>query len=152
MATGTTNWTTGAIDLSPGQNVLTVTARDAANNTSSARLTVTFSATSLAFTDDPLKAQITIVKAVHVTELRAAIDNARVSRGLLRFGWTDATITAGVTVVKTLHMLELRAALDELYHAASRTPPVYSDSRFEAGATSIKASHLDEVRAALKAF
>jgi Glucodextranase, domain B len=41
IATGTTSWTSSGIDLQPGLNVLTVTARDAAGNTATATLTVT---------------------------------------------------------------------------------------------------------------
>ena len=39
-ATGTTNWTVSGIVLQSGPNVLTVTARDAAGNTSTDQLTV----------------------------------------------------------------------------------------------------------------
>jgi hypothetical protein len=45
-ATGTTNWSAAGITLQPGTNVLTVTARDAANNTATATLTVTFTDTT----------------------------------------------------------------------------------------------------------
>src|SRR5207249_469055 len=79
-ATGTTSWTASGIVLEPGTNVLTVTARDAAANTATASVTVTLSAT-LTFTDDPLAAQSTPIKVVHVMELRAAIDSVRVARG-----------------------------------------------------------------------
>jgi len=41
-ATGTTSWTAGGIVLQPGSNVLTVSAWDAAGNTGTATLTVTF--------------------------------------------------------------------------------------------------------------
>jgi PKD repeat protein len=43
-ASGTTNWSTGGISLSPGQNVITVTATDAAGNVASDTLTVTYTA------------------------------------------------------------------------------------------------------------
>ena len=43
-ATGTTSWSVGAIALQPGSTVITVTARDAAGNTSSDVLTVTVNA------------------------------------------------------------------------------------------------------------
>jgi hypothetical protein len=43
-ATGTTTWSVSGISLLPGTNVLTVTARDAANNVSTAGLTVTYTA------------------------------------------------------------------------------------------------------------
>ena len=41
-ATGTTSWSVSGIVLLSGQNVLTVTARDAAGNTSTDTLTVTY--------------------------------------------------------------------------------------------------------------
>src|SRR6185295_13874303 len=44
-ATGTTSWSATGIVLQPGVNVLTVTARDAANNPATATLTVTYDAT-----------------------------------------------------------------------------------------------------------
>ena len=43
-ATGTTSWSVSSIALQPGTNVLTVTARDAAGNTATATLTVTYTA------------------------------------------------------------------------------------------------------------
>src|SRR5947208_15051783 len=44
-ATGTTSWTASGIVLQPGTNTLTVTARDAAGNTATGILTVTFTPT-----------------------------------------------------------------------------------------------------------
>jgi hypothetical protein len=58
-ATGTTSWSATGIALQSGTNVLTVTARDAANNAASATLTVTYTApapppaTQLAITTQP---------------------------------------------------------------------------------------------------
>src|SRR5207249_2566719 len=68
-ASGTTSWASSGIVLQTGTNVLTVQARDAAGNTATTSLTVTLSVT-LAFTDDPLAAQSTLIKTVHITELR----------------------------------------------------------------------------------
>lgn len=45
-AIGTTSWSVNGITLQNGSNVITVTARDAANNTATDTLTVTYSATS----------------------------------------------------------------------------------------------------------
>jgi hypothetical protein len=42
-----------------------------------------------AFTDNPLVARSTAVKASHITELRTAIDAARLRNGLTAFAWTD---------------------------------------------------------------
>jgi hypothetical protein len=33
-----------------------------------------------------------LIRAIHVTELRSAIDTLRVRQGLAAFGWTDAAI------------------------------------------------------------
>src|SRR2546430_2799229 len=41
-ASGTTTWSVPSIALQPGSNVLTITARDAANNTATTTLTVTY--------------------------------------------------------------------------------------------------------------
>jgi len=65
-----------------------VRVRDAAGNTGTDTRTVTLTS-PVSFTDDPLVASSTLVKAVHLTELRAAIDTARVVRGLGAFAWTD---------------------------------------------------------------
>jgi hypothetical protein len=45
-ATGTSSWTANGVALQPGANVFTVTARDAASNTGTATLTVTFTDTT----------------------------------------------------------------------------------------------------------
>jgi len=149
-ASGTASWTASGITLKLGTNVLTVTARDAAGNTGTARLTVTLSG-SFSFTDDPLAAQGTTIKAAHIMELRAAIDSLRVAYGLAAFQWLDPTLTPGITPATALHLTELRAALDQAYVAAGRAlPTTYTDPLVVAGKTSIKAIHLDEIRAAAR--
>jgi hypothetical protein len=148
-ATGTTTWTTGPIALSNGQNILTVIAWDAADNTSTATLAVTVSATTFTFTDEPLGPQSTIVKAIHLTELREAIDAARAARGLLAFAWTDPTITAGVTPIKEVHLTELRTALNQAYLAAGRVVPAYTDPAVGTSVL-VKAIHFSELRIALR--
>jgi len=45
-ATGTTSWTAGPVSLQTGANVITVTARDAADNSRSAQITVNYSGSS----------------------------------------------------------------------------------------------------------
>ena len=52
------------------------------------------------FTDDPIVAGVTPVRAVHFTELRAHIDALREEAGLGRFRWTDPVLRAGVTPVR----------------------------------------------------
>jgi hypothetical protein len=152
VATGTTTWTTGTITLQSGLNTLSVTARDAANNRTTRTLRVTLTGTAFTFTDDPVVAQITVVKAIHVFELRAAINTVRASRGLAPFAWTDAIIAPGVTAVRAVHLTELRTALNQAYQAAGRAVPTYTDPAVGSGITAIRASHLNELRAAVRAL
>jgi hypothetical protein len=152
IASGTTTWTTGTIALQPGSNTLTVTARDAANNRTTATLAVTLTTPTVAFTDDPIAAQVTVVKAIHLHELRAAINAARAVQGLTPFVWTDAMITPGVTVVRAVHLTEMRTALNQAYQAAGRATPVYTDPAVGSGFTTIRGSHVNELRAAVRAF
>jgi hypothetical protein len=106
-------------------------------------VTAVFSKT---FTDPTLTAGVTAIKAVHFTDLRAAIDTLRSRNGLAGFSWTDGTLTPGSTPVKRQHLLDLRTALNQAYTAAGRAVPTYSESSIVAGTTPIKASHLTELR------
>jgi hypothetical protein len=103
------------------------------------------------FTDNPLQAGTTAVKAVHVTELRAAIDTLRTRYNLGVFAWTDGALSTA-TPIRVLHITELRAALDQAYAAASRTPPSYTDAPPVTATTPVKAIHITEIRAAVLAL
>ena len=104
-----------------------------------------------AFTDDPLGAQVTPVKRIHVIELRARIDALRIAHGLLAFSWTDPTLTVGSSLIKAVHITEMRTALGQAYTAAVVTPPTYTDPGLTTG-TSVKKVHIQELRAAVTAL
>ncbi len=106
---------------------------------------------SFTFTDDPLTSQVTPIKAVHITELREAINSLRSNNGLAAFSFTDPTLTAGVTQIRSLHLTELSTALDEVYDALGQTQPTYTDQTITSGTTVVKKSHIDEIRSAVKA-
>jgi hypothetical protein len=106
---------------------------------------------TLLLTDDPLAAGTT-VKAVHVRELRDAIDMLRVRYGLAAVAWTDPLLTPGVTSVKAAHLTELRAALDEVFSAAVQRPPTYTDPTIVGSHTVIAATQIAELRTALKSL
>jgi hypothetical protein len=80
-------------------------------------------ALSVPFTDDPLVPGVTMIQAVHITELRARIDALRIRYGLAAFSWTDPSLTVGVTLVRAQHILDLRTALAEAYAAAGQPAP-----------------------------
>jgi hypothetical protein len=100
------------------------------------------------FTDDVLAAGVSIVQAVHVTELRSRVDAVRARFGLGAFDYADATLTAGSTGVRAQHLVDLRTALSEAYVAAGRVAPVFSDSGLTPG-TLLKRVHVTELRAAV---
>ena len=115
-------------------------------------VTATFATNiSVDFTDNPLVAQSTNVKAVHITELRTAINAARTRNGLAASTWTDPTLTARSTTLKAVHITELRTALNQVYTRLGRALPTYTDPTLVAGQTTSKAAHVQELRNAVNA-
>jgi hypothetical protein len=104
------------------------------------------------FTDDPLAAGITRVKALHVQELRTRIGELRARYGLGAPAWTDPSLVSGSTPIKAAHLTELRAALAEVYAAAGRPSPAWGAPTITGGATIISASHIAELRSAIRAI
>jgi hypothetical protein len=105
-------------------------------------VTAVFSKT---FTDDPLTSHVTLIKEVHVADLRAAINTLRSRHSLVAYPWTDPTLIAGFTQVKAVHLLNLRNALNDV------GPTTYAET-ITAGTTPIKASHLTELRDRVRAL
>lgn len=106
----------------------------------------------LSFTDDPLVPGVTIIRALHILELRYRIDAVRVARGLAAFTWTDPTLTPGSAIINAQHIIDLRSALAEAYAAAAVTPPMYTDAVLTSGVTVVRAMHIAELRAAILAI
>lgn len=104
----------------------------------------------MSFTDDPIEAGVTAVKAVHFTELRQRIDALRVSHGLAPSLWIDATLKADTTPVAAVHVSELRQALRQAYDAADEAIG-FNTERAQSGG-SIRAEHVNELRRAVEAL
>ena len=133
------------VRLTAGQHVLRLVADQQFFNLDAIRIT-------LSFTDDSLVARGTVIKAVHIEELRAAINRVRVARGLSSFAWTDSTLTPGTTVVRLVHLTQLRTALNQVYQVVGWTPPSYTDPSVGQGGTIIEATHVNELRSAVRAL
>ena len=99
---------------------------------------------------EPLIAHVTIIRAVHITELRARINALRLTFGLPDFVFTDPNLTG--VVVKAVHVLELRTALQDVYDAAVVPRPSYTDPTLTPQQTVIQAVHILELRAAVLAL
>jgi hypothetical protein len=116
-------------------------------------VTATFGVSTVTFTDNPLVAQTTVVKVVHIAELRTAVAMARARNGLPAFAWAD-TVTAGTTQLKAAHIAELRTAVTEIYLALGRLSslPAFTDATLVPGQTVAKAAHIQELRSAVGAL
>jgi uncharacterized repeat protein (TIGR01451 family) len=104
-------------------------------------------ATTVLFSDDPLVARSTIVKAVHLTELRTAVNAVRAAAGFAPFLFTDS-LTSGLRV-KAIHISEMRSSLDEARSALFVPVTPYTDAALSAG-TVVKAAHVQELRTGVK--
>ena len=102
------------------------------------------------FTDDPLGPAVTLVRAVHLSELRTSIDSLRTWRSLAAMSWTDAVITAGVTEIRAIHLVELRSALDAVYAVDGVSPPGWTPDPI-AGVTAVTAAQFEQVRQMIRA-
>lgn len=103
-------------------------------------------ATAITFTDVPVTAGTTLIKAQHVTELRQAVNAVRATANLSAATWTDATLTD--VIVKAVHVQELRTNLDAALTALGLTTSSYTDSSLTGVA--IKSVHIDEIRQRVK--
>ena len=102
------------------------------------------------FTDDPLVATASVIRAMHVTELRSRINAIRVRFGLSNITWTNPNLS-GLTV-QAVHIQEMRSALLSAYSAAGRPPPSFTDPTLVIGGTVVRATHIAELRAAVIAL
>ncbi len=112
-------------------------------------------ATTVAFTDptivttveDPTGVTVTPVRAVHITELRSAVNAVRSLAGMAAATWTNPTVAPGSTINKD-DMQNLRDRLNEALTTLGIQTSTYTDSTL-AGApngTPIRGAHIRELR------
>lgn len=106
-------------------------------------------ATTIFFTDDPLIAQVTAAKSIHLTELRQAINAMRAAAGLLPAAFTDPTVSSATTI-KAAHCDELRTSLGQARTLLGMSAAAFTDPTLTVGTTTVKAVHLQELRNAVK--
>jgi len=96
------------------------------------------------YTDDPLTPG-TPIKALHLTQLRDAVNEARAVAGKPAFSFTDQPPIA----VKATHIIELRSALEEARSHLGYDPIAFTDAPLVPG-TQVKAVHFQELRDAAR--
>jgi len=103
-------------------------------------------ATTVVFTDPSITAGSTLIKAVHITQLRTAVNVFRAAVGLTASSFTDPTLSAGF-VPKVVHITELRTALDQARAVPGFLVLSYTDPTVTVGVTTAKREHVTELRA-----
>ncbi|HYI07711.1 MAG TPA: glycoside hydrolase family 44 protein [Thermoanaerobaculia bacterium] len=104
-------------------------------------------ATTILFTDPALNNTLP-AKAVHVTQLRTAVNAMRAAAGLTATAFTDASLPG--TKIKAVHLTELRTALDAARADLGLPALTYTNPTLTAGSTPVKAAHLMELRNGVK--
>jgi hypothetical protein len=82
-------------------------------------------ATTFIFTDDPIVPGTTIIKAIHITQLRDAINIVRLAAHLAPVSFTDPAPLG--LLIKLIHMTQMRNALDTARTALGLAPTNYSN-------------------------
>ena len=102
-------------------------------------------ATTVIFTDPVLVAGSTIAKAVHITELRTAVNAVRTLAGLGAGTYTNATLTPGATAIRAVDVVDLRTALNAARNALPILAISYTRPGIVSGMT-IAAADINDLR------
>lgn len=102
-------------------------------------------ATTLFFTDDPLVAGVTLIRAVHLAELRDAVNLMRAAAGLAATAFSDPVLSSA-TPVRAIHLQELRAALAQARTTLGVPPITFTDPIVTAGVSTVRTVHIGELR------
>ncbi len=102
--------------------------------------------TMVVMADDPLTPQVTPARAVHITDLRKAVNAVRTLTGLPAASWTDSNISG--LPIKAVHTQELRLKLAESLTVLDLQVPTWTDATL--AGVMVKAVHMEEIRQAVK--
>lgn len=131
--------------LSPNTTyVYVVKATDGTNVSPSSNADV---ATTMFFTDDPATPGSTLIRAVHILELRTAVNFVRTAAGLPPASFT--TVVAVGQPVRAADITEVRTALNAAFAVLGIPAPSYTDPSLGTG-TTVKAAHVNEPRRAVE--
>jgi fibronectin type 3 domain-containing protein len=103
-------------------------------------------ATTIVFNDEPIVAASTKVKAVHIDQLRTAVNAVRAAAALAAATFTDPSLAG--TAIKAAHISELRSALDAARSAIGVTAISYTN--VIAGGVPIRGADVTDLRNGVK--
>lgn len=101
-------------------------------------------ATAVAYSDDPLQAGVSTVKAAHLTQMRVAVDAVRALAGVGAASWQTNPSPAPGGSILAAHSVELRSNLNPALSALG-IAQMPSDSTLAVGLP-VKAAHIQDVR------
>ncbi len=151
VTSGTTIYFTSPDDWGPGIFYVRVAVQESYPGTlwsEYRNFQIDFRSAASFWTDPTISTGSTLIRAAHLSDLRAAVSNAWMFRGLGAPSWTDATLSTGTTMIRPVHITELRTKVDQAITAAGLTPAAWTDPTISAGATLIRVIHLMELRSA----
>ena len=102
-------------------------------------------ALTYAFTDGTLTPGVTLVKLVHLTQLRDAANAVRALASMGAMTWTDPT----PVTIRKVHVTELRSAIAAARSALALPAVAYTDDPLETS-TLVKAIHFEQLRSAMR--
>lgn len=107
-------------------------------------------ATTIMFVNDPLVSNVTEMKAIHITQLRNAVDAVRTLAALPPVNWvvTGTDAVQNGAFIYASHVQKLRDNLDPALGALGVSAPGYSDGL--AVGAAIKKAHIQELRDRVK--
>jgi hypothetical protein len=105
-------------------------------------------ATTMLFTNDPILANTTLIRAAHVTELRQAVNSLRAITALAPFTFADPSLLN--VPIRAVHIEQLRTALAQGLSALGFSSPAFTDPILTTNVTKMRASHVQELRTAMK--
>lgn len=106
-------------------------------------------ATTIFFTDDPVVAQTTPIRAAHITELRQAVNALRTTAGLTAASFTDPSVAVGNSI-RAVHLQELRVALNQARAPLGLPTITFTDAILTPGTTSARSAHVTDLRNGVK--
>ncbi len=134
---------TGFTDGAASPNTAYLYAIKATNNSVVSASSAPILVTTILFTD-AITARVTRIKAVHVSELRTAVNAVRALAGLSSYNFTDANLTG--LRIRVVHIAELRSALDSARTVLGLPVLNYIDATLTPAVTPVKAAHITALR------
>jgi chitodextrinase len=105
-------------------------------------------ATTIIFADDNIAVGTTVIKELHVTQLRTAINAVRAAAGLNPTTWTNGSL-AGAWI-RAVDIQELRTRLDDALNPLALAVPDYTDPVLTPLQATIRKDHIQQLRDRVK--